>query len=225
MKKIIIAIDGLSGCGKSTTAKAVAKALRYTYIDSGAMYRAVTLYFLNNNTNLQNNLDIQQSLERADIEFRVSNGDWNQRVYLNGKDVEEEIRGMAVTEQVSEVSKIKEVREAMVAKQRMLASDKGVVMDGRDIGSVVFPDAELKIFMSANLDVRAERRQLELEGRGQPADIAHIRANLAKRDHLDSTREVSPLIKAEDAKEIDTSNLEFEDQVALILELARKKMN
>lgn len=224
MKKIIIAIDGLSGCGKSTTAKSVAKALKYAYIDSGAMYRAVTLYFLNNHTNLGNIQEIRQSLELVNIDFHVNN-DGSQRIFLNGLDVEDEIRGMPVTEYVSEVSKIKDVRQALVAKQRLLGTNKGVVMDGRDIGTVVFPDAELKVFMSAKLEVRAARRLKELEERGQVADFDQIRDNLAKRDHLDSTRAESPLVKAADAVEIDTSDLQFEDQVARILELANEKMN
>lgn len=224
MKKIIIAIDGLSGCGKSTTAKSVAKALKYAYIDSGAMYRAVTLYFLNNHTNLGNIQEIRQSLELVNIDFHVNN-DGSQRIFLNGLDVEDEIRGMPVTEYVSEVSKIKDVRQALVAKQRLLGANKGVVMDGRDIGTVVFPNAELKVFMSAKLEVRAARRLKELEERGQVADFDQIRDNLAKRDHLDSTRAESPLVKAADAVEIDTSDLQFEDQVARILELANEKMN
>ncbi|MCC5936101.1 MAG: (d)CMP kinase [Lunatimonas sp.] len=225
MKKIIIAIDGLSGCGKSTTAKSVAKVLKYAYIDSGAMYRAVTLYFLNKHTNLSNIQEIRQSLESVNIDFHVDDKDGSQRIFLNGKDVEDEIRGMPVTDQVSEVSKIKEIRQALVAKQRQLGSKKGVVMDGRDIGTVVFPDAELKVFMSAKLEVRAARRLKELQGRGQHADLDQIRENLAKRDHLDSSRAESPLVKAADAVEIDTSDLQFEDQVARILELARDKMN
>ncbi|WP_209330045.1 (d)CMP kinase [Lunatimonas salinarum] len=225
MKKIIIAIDGLSGCGKSTTAKSVAQALKYAYIDSGAMYRAVTLHFLNQHTNLRNIEQIRQSLERVNIDFHVNEADGTQRIFLNGQDVEDEIRGMEVTESVSEVSKIKEVRQALVAKQRRLGADKGVVMDGRDIGTVVFPHAELKVFMSAKLEVRAERRLNELKERGQSADLAQIRDNLAKRDHMDSTRAESPLVKAIDAVEIDTSDLRFEEQVTKILELAGQKMN
>lgn len=225
MKKIIIAIDGLSGCGKSTTAKSVAKVLKYAYIDSGAMYRAVTLYFLNTHTNLNNIQEINQSLDRINIEFHLNGNDGSQRILLNGVDVENEIRGMPVTERVSEVSKIREVRQAMVSKQRKLGAQKGVVMDGRDIGSVVFPHAELKVFMSANLDVRAMRRLNELANKGYQADLDQIRENLAKRDYLDSTRVESPLVKAKDAVEIDTSDLLFEDQVARILELAKERMN
>jgi cytidylate kinase len=225
MKKIIIAIDGLSGCGKSSTAKSVAKALNYAYIDSGAMYRAVTLYFLNNHTKLNNIGEISQSLDRIHIDFHLDGNDGSQRILLNGVDVEDEIRGMSVTERVSDVSKIKEVRQALVAKQRILGARKGVVMDGRDIGSMVFPHAELKVFMSANLEVRAARRMKELADRGHSADLDQIRENLAKRDFLDSTRSESPLVKAKDAVEIDTSDLHFEDQVAKILELAKERMN
>lgn len=225
MRKIIIAIDGLSGCGKSSTAKEVAKALKYAYIDSGAMYRAVTLHFLNAGTNLSNNEEIKQSLGGVNIEFKRNEKDGGQRIFLNGDDVEDEIRGMLVTESVSEVSKIKEVREAMVSLQRSLAKAGGVVMDGRDIGSVVFPDAELKLYMYADLDVRAARRQKELIERGESADLEQIRENLARRDHMDSTRKESPLVKAEGAVEIDTSNLRFDEQVARILNLARERTN
>jgi CMP/dCMP kinase len=225
MKKIIIAIDGLSGCGKSTTARSVAKALKYAYIDSGAMYRAVTLHFLRSGTKLSKSEEILQSLNHLQLDFRnVQDGD-AQRIYLNGTDVEDEIRTMEVSELVSEVSKIKSVRDKLVAIQRDLGKEKGVVMDGRDIGTVVFPGAELKVFMYADLDVRAERRQKELCEHGTSITTEQIARNLNERDYMDSHRNESPLTKASDALEIDTSHLTFEDQVQRILDWAREKMN
>lgn len=225
MKKIIIAIDGLSGCGKSTTAKSVAKALKYAYIDSGSMYRAVTLHFLKSGTKITNNEEIRQSLDSLQLEFRMSEDSGTQRIFLNGRDVEDEIRNMEISEFVSEVSKIKEVREKLVAIQRNLGVHRGVVMDGRDIGTVVFPGAELKVFMYADLEVRAERRRRELLDKGKSADFEHIARNLKERDHIDSTRKESPLVKASDAVEMDTSYLTFNDQVERILDLARERMN
>ncbi|WP_158855863.1 (d)CMP kinase [Lunatibacter salilacus] len=225
MKKIIIAIDGLSGCGKSTTAKSVAKALKYAYIDSGSMYRAVTLHFLESGTELTNSEDIRQSLESVQLDFRTLEEGGSQRIFLNGRDVEDEIRDMEVSELVSEVSKIKEVREKLVAIQRNLGENRGVVMDGRDIGTVVFPGAELKVFMYADLNVRADRRRRELLDKGKSAAFEHIARNLNERDHIDSTRKESPLLKAADAVEMDTSHLTFDDQVEQILDLARDRMN
>jgi len=225
MKKIIIAIDGLSGCGKSTTAKSVAKALKYAYIDSGAMYRAVTLHFLRSGTKLTNCEDIHQSLKSIQLDFRMLEDGCSQHVFLNGKDTEDEIRDMEVSELVSGVSKIKSVRDKLVTIQRNLGVDRGVVMDGRDIGTVVFPEAELKIFMYADLDVRAERRRKELLGKGKPTDLEQIARNLEERDFMDATRIESPLTKAADAVEIDTSHLTFADQVEIILDLARERIN
>jgi CMP/dCMP kinase len=225
MKNIIIAIDGFSGCGKSTTAKAVAKALQYTYIDSGAMYRTATLHFLNLSTNLDNLDEIKQSIGQLNLEFRRNGESGAQKVFLNGKDVEQEIRGMQVNAQVSKVSKIKEVRSQLVELQRQLGQTKGVVMDGRDIGTVVFPDAELKVFMTADLDIRALRRQKEMLAKGEEVPLELIKQNLSDRDFQDSTREESPLRKAEDAVELDTSHLEFEEQVNAILKLAKERMN
>lgn len=225
MKKIIIAIDGLSGCGKSTTAKSVAKSLKYAYIDSGAMYRAVTLYFLRSGINLTNSEEILQSLNSINLDFRMLEGGDTQRIFLNGRDVEDEIRDMDVSSLVSKVSKIKLVREKLVTIQRDLGEKKGVVMDGRDIGTVVFPEAELKIFMHADLDVRAERRSKELFESGKSIPTLQIAHNLKERDFTDSNREESPLIKAIDALELDTSHLTFEDQVQKILDWARERMN
>lgn len=220
MKKIVIAIDGYSGCGKSTTAKAVAKALNYTYIDSGAMYRAATLHFINRFTNLTNPKEIMKSLDTMKIEFHKNEETGFQETFLNGLNVEKVIRKMAVSERVSEVSKLKEVRTELVAQQHRLGKHKGVVMDGRDIGTVVFPDAELKVFMTADLVIRAERRQQELLEKGDLVELDKIIENLAERDRIDSSRDISPLKKAEGAVEIDTSYLDFDDQVKKILELA-----
>ena len=222
MGKIVIAIDGYSGCGKSSTAKAVAKDLGFTYIDSGAMYRAVTLHFLNHFLSPSNPSDVRKGLESVEITFQVNPDNNKQETYLNGLNVENEIRTMRVSERVSEIAKIKEIRKEMVAQQQRLGRKKGVVMDGRDIGSVVFPDAELKIFMSADLETRAVRRQLELLEKGELVDLDEIKNNLAERDLIDSSRAESPLLKMQDAIEINTSTLTFMEQVAQIVELARK---
>ena len=224
MNKIVIAIDGHSGCGKSSTAKSVAKALGYTYIDSGAMYRAATLHFLNNHTVLTNPKDVKKGLDTLDISFQVNPNNQKQETYLNGLNVEKEIRTMRVSDYVSEVSKIKEVRQELVAQQQKLGSKKGVVMDGRDIGTVVFPDAELKIFMTAAIQIRAERRQKEILEKGELIELDKIINNLQERDRIDSSRAESPLIKAEDAIEIDTSYLDFENQVEQIVSLAKERL-
>lgn len=224
MSKIVIAIDGYSGCGKSSTAKAVAKGLGYIYIDSGAMYRAATLHFLDNHVVLTNPKEVQKYLDTLEISFQPNPETGNQDTFLNGLNVESEIRSMRVSEYVSEVSKIKEVREALVAQQQKMGKKKGVVMDGRDIGTVVFPEAELKVFMTADLSVRAERRQKELLEKGELVDLDKILHNLSERDAIDSSRKESPLLKAEDAVEVDTSGLQFEDQVNQILNLAKEKI-
>jgi CMP/dCMP kinase len=225
MGKIIIAVDGYSGCGKSSTAKAVAKVLGYTYIDSGAMYRAATLHFLNQDTDLANQEAVKDSLNSLKITFESNVNTGIQETFLNGKNVEEEIRTMRVSQYVSVISKIKEVREDLVAQQQLMGISKGVVMDGRDIGTVVFPQAELKVFMTADLLVRAKRRQLELSDKGQIIPLEEICDNLKERDLLDSTRKESPLVMANDAIEIDTSHLDFNDQVNQIVQLAKDKLN
>lgn len=219
MKKIIIAIDGFSACGKSTTAKAIAAEMGYAYIDSGAMYRAVTLYFHKNHIRLTNPRDVEKALEAIDIDFRINGDENTSDTYLNGLNVEEEIRQMYISERVSEVSAISAVRRAMVAQQRKLGKTKGIVMDGRDIGTVVFPEAELKIFMTAEFYIRAERRQKELLDKGELVGLEKVMANLEKRDTIDSTREDSPLLKANDAIEVDTTHLTMEEQVDEILQL------
>lgn len=225
MKKIIVAIDGYSGCGKSTTAKAVAKILQYTYLDSGAMYRAVTLYFLRNNTDLSGTKEVDQALRNIKISFHFNEAKGLQEIFLNGENVENEIRGMAVSTYVSQVSKLSNVRQKMVDIQRRMGNEKGIVMDGRDIGTIVFPQAELKIFMTADTTIRAERRQKELMEKGEKISLDIVKKNLESRDKIDSGRSVSPLKKATDAVEIDTSHLEFKEQVSRIIELAKERMN
>lgn len=222
MGKIVIAIDGYSGCGKSSTAKAVAKDLGFTYIDSGAMYRAATLHFLNHFLSPSNPHDVEKGLKSLEISFQINPDTQKQETYLSGLNVEDEIRTMRVSERVSEVATIKEIRKELVAQQQRLGKKKGVVMDGRDIGSVVFPDAELKIFMTADLETRAARRQQELLQKGELVDLEEIKTNLAERDRVDSSRAESPLTKMPDAVEIDTSKLTFTEQVAQIVELAKE---
>jgi len=215
MKKIVIALDGYSGTGKSSTAKEVAKDLGYIYIDSGAMYRATTYYFLENQVDLTDTKSVENALNSIRISFSGN------QVILNGEDISNEIRTMRINENVSAVSAIKEVRVAMVAQQQQIGQDRGIVMDGRDIGTVVFPDAELKVFMTANPDVRAERRQKELAEKGIHEELNAIKVNLLDRDKIDSSRAESPLKKANDAVEVDTSYLTFNEQVDKIVELAK----
>lgn len=222
MEKIIIAIDGNSGCGKSSTAKVIAKELQYIYIDTGAMYRAVTYFFLKNNIDLKNELDVANALSQIDISFKYNMSSGKNETYLNGKNVEFQIRQMDVSNMVSPVSEISAVRRKLVEQQRRMGDKKGIVMDGRDIGTVVFPEAELKIFMTASLEVRAKRRQLELQEKGTEVDIKEVIENLGNRDRIDSSRADSPLKKAEGAIEIDTSNLTFDEQVNKILVLVKE---
>lgn len=222
MGKIVIAIDGYSGCGKSSTAKAVAKELGYTYIDSGAMYRATTLHFLNNFLSPTNPHNVEKALKTLEISFHINPETGMQETFLNGLNVEDEIRSMRVSERVSEIATLKSVREELVSQQQKLGKKKGVVMDGRDIGSVVFPLAELKIFMSADLNTRSVRRQQELLEKGELVDLGEIRNNLSERDRIDSSRKESPLLKMPEAIEIDTSEMTFESQVAQIVYQARQ---
>lgn len=224
MKNIVIAIDGYSACGKSSTAKAIAATLNYSYIDTGAMYRAVTHYFIENFVSFDNPKAVLQALEQIHIDFIYNPKKGFSETFLNGLNVEEKIREMEVSDLVSEVSTIAEVRQAMVAQQRKLGKKKGVVMDGRDIGTTVFPEAELKVFMTADFDVRAERRQKELLERNVLVDLENVMENLRKRDLMDTTRKESPLRKAPDALEIDTTHLTFEEQVEEILNLAAGKI-
>lgn len=218
MKKIVIALDGYSSCGKSTTAKLVAAALGYAYIDTGAMYRAVTLYFLQHHVSLTNQKEIKEALEHIEIDFHYNPKTGRNEVFLNGLNVEDEIRKMYISNQVSEVSVVPEVRRAMVAQQQKMGRKRGVVMDGRDIGTAVFPDAEVKIFMTADIDTRAKRRQDELLEKKQLVNLDEIRENLQKRDHIDSTRKESPLRRAEDAHLLDTSHMTIDEQVEFVME-------
>lgn len=219
LSRIVIAIDGYSACGKSTTAKEVARVLGYRYIDSGAMYRAVTLYFLEHHVALTNPKEVNAALAGIRISFQVSrNG--SSETFLNGLNVEDRIREMAVSQQVSQVSTLRDVRVAMVEQQRKLGRNKGIVMDGRDIGTVVFPDAELKLFLTANMEVRAFRRQRELLGRGELVELDTIVHNLRERDRIDSTRKESPLVRAEGSIEIDTTFVTIDEQVDEVIRLA-----
>ncbi len=224
MKKIIVAIDGYSACGKSTTAKILAAKLGYVYIDTGAMYRSVALYFIQNYINSTNPKAVTEALNQIHISFVHNNKSESCDTYLNGLNVEGEIRKMYVSEKVSEVSAIPEVRKRLVDLQQKMARKRGVVMDGRDIGTHVFPDAELKIFMVADMQVRAYRRQQELFERKQIVDLDDIIANIESRDLIDTTRAESPLRKAVDAYEIDTTYITVEEQVDCIMNIAVGKM-
>ena len=214
--KIVIAIDGHSSCGKSTVAKALAKELGYIYLDSGAMYRAVTLFALRNNLASGGKVDEEGLIARLgeiNIEFRFNPATQQNETFLNGENVEEEIRQLLVASYVSPVATIRKVREAMVKQQQEMGKNKGIVMDGRDIGTVVFPHAELKIFMTASPEVRAQRRYDELKAKGQEVNFADILKNVEDRDRIDSSREVSPLKKADDALVLDNSYLNREEQL------------
>ncbi len=216
MYRIIVAIDGFSSCGKSTTARKVAENLGYAYVDTGAMYRAVTLYFVQNHVTPTNPRELAEALAGISITFRRNPHNQANETFLNGLNVEAEIRKMYISEKVSQVSAIPEVRKAMVAQQQLMGREKGLVMDGRDIGSVVFPKAELKVFMTADPLIRAQRRQAELLTKGEMVELQEIVENLQKRDFLDTTRKESPLVRAEDAILLDNSFLTFEEQVDLI---------
>lgn len=224
-RKIIVAIDGYSACGKSTTAKEVAKHLDYVFIDSGAMYRAVTYYFLNNFVNWENEEEVSAALDDIDIFFRRRENVLQPETFLNGDNIEAEIRTMEVSKKVSEVSAISLVRKQMVALQQQMGKDRGVVMDGRDIGTTVFPDAELKLFMSADMEVRALRRQKELMEKNQPVDLSEIIENIRHRDYFDTHRKESPLTKAEDAIAIDTTHLTIQEQVEHVLSMVDQRIN
>lgn len=217
--KITIAIDGFSSCGKSTLAKGLAKRLRYLHIDSGAMYRAVTLYFIRHHTNWRSETEVTAAMR--DISIHLGFERESQVTWLNGENVEEAIREPEVNEMVSDVSTLSAVRKALVAQQRKLGKEKGIVMDGRDIGTVVFPKAELKLFLIADTEVRVERRWLELQSKGLNVDRNQVRANLLLRDHIDSTRQDSPLKQAADATVIDTSYLTEKEQLQIAFDLAR----
>ena len=215
MKKIIIAIDGFSSCGKSTMAKSLARNIGYLYFDSGAMYRAVALYCLRNNLIDGDKIDTEKLREQMDnikITFEADPATKNSVTLLNGVNVEHEIRSLEVSRMVSQVAALDFVRSEMVEQQRNMGKQKGIVMDGRDIGTTVFPDAELKIFVTASAEVRAQRRYDELKARGDNPDYSEILENVQLRDHIDQTREVSPLKKADDALLLDNSNMTREEQ-------------
>jgi CMP/dCMP kinase len=222
--KIIIAIDGYSACGKSTTAKAVATQLHYAYLDTGAMYRAVTLFFLQHYVSLTNPVEVSRALADVSVSFKRNEHSRENEVYLNGLNVETEIRKLYVSDNVSEVSALAEVRHAMVSQQQQIGRKKGVVMDGRDIGTRVFPTAELKIFMTSDMEVRTRRRQEEFLAKGQLVDMDEVRNNLAHRDLIDTTRKESPLIQAPDALLVDNTHLSVSEQVDYVLSAARERI-
>jgi cytidylate kinase len=225
MPPIIIALDGFSSCGKSTIAKDLSKVLGYKYIDSGAMYRAVTLYFLQNNVNYKNISEVNKALENIYISFKINPDNQLQETFLNEVNIEEEIRvNPRVAGNVSDVSAISEVRRFLVKQQQQFGTEKAIVMDGRDIGTVVFPNAELKLFITAEPGVRAQRRFDELKAKGKETTIEEVLANLTKRDYIDSHREDSPLLKADDAIEIDNSYINHTEQLELILKLVNEKI-
>jgi cytidylate kinase len=224
MKKIIIAIDGHSSCGKSTMAKDLAKRIGYTYIDSGAMYRAVTLYCIEKNLFHGDRLDLdtlQKEINNLQITFEKEEESGNFNTYLNGRNVEKQIRSMEVADKVSPVAAVGFVREALVCLQQALGQEKGIVMDGRDIGTVVFPDAELKIFVTASPRIRAQRRLEELSAKGEKISLEQVLQNIEKRDHIDSTRKDGPLRKAGDAVILDNSNMTREEQNQWLEKLCR----
>ena len=216
MKKITIAIDGHSSCGKSTMAKDLAKKIGYVYVDTGAMYRAVTLFALRNNLFEEDGAvkvdELEKRMDEIKISFKFNTETQRPDTYLNGELVEKEIRGMEVSNHVSPIAAIGFVRKAMVAQQQRMGKKGGIVMDGRDIGTVVFPNAELKVFVTATAEVRAQRRYDELKGKGQEADYEEILKNVQERDYIDSHREVSPLRQAEDALLLDNSNMTIPEQ-------------
>ena len=223
MKKINIAIDGHSSCGKSTLAKQLSKHYAYIYVDTGAMYRAVCLYALKNDIMKDGIIDeaaLIDSLDNINVSFNYNDEGSISETFLNGVNVENEIRSLWISENVSKISKLKEVRQKMVAIQQAIGENKGVVMDGRDIGSVVFPNAELKLFITASVDERARRRSLELKD----ASLEDIKKNLQSRDYDDSTREENPLVIMDDAIQIDNTNLSIEEQLNLALSYCQKAM-
>jgi cytidylate kinase len=227
-KKLIIAIDGYSSCGKSTFARAIAKELNYIFIDSGAMYRSVTLYALRRKyagTGSIDELGIVQELNDIHIEFVYNPDIAEYETFLNSENVEREIRGIEVSAHVSRISQIPEVRYRMVELQRQIGVYKGIVMDGRDIGTVVFPDADLKIFMTASVDIRAKRRFDELKAKGLRVDFDEIRKNIISRDITDENRDISPLRRAEDAIVLDNSRMTVDEQMTWVFRIIDEKIN
>jgi cytidylate kinase len=225
MRKIIITLDGFSSCGKSTLARQLANELNYVFIDSGAMYRAITLYFLRHRIDWNHQVEVLNALKNITLDFQYNAETGKSDMYLNHEDVEVFIREMQVSENVSAVSTVKEVREFAVAQQQLMGNKKGIVMDGRDIGTTVFPYAELKIFVVADPAVRVERRYKEMFEKNSNITIEEVKNNLESRDYIDSHREVSPLRKAADAIELDNSNLTREEQLEIVLKWAEEKIN
>lgn len=225
MKKIIITIDGWSSCGKSTLAKQLATSLGYIYVDSGAMYRAITLYFLRNHINWLDTDQVNNALADITIAFKFNDKTQQTEIYLNNENVEYLIRDLVIAEKVSDVAAIGDVRTFAVAQQQQMGEQKGIVMDGRDIGTTVFPDAELKIFMTADIAVRVERRYVEMFEKNPNINIEDVKANLEMRDYIDSNREISPLRKAADAVELDNTSITIEQQLEIALRLAKRKIN
>ena len=221
-KKIVIALDGFSSCGKSTTARHVAAVLHYAFVDSGAMYRAVALYFHRNDISLLDMNQVANALKEIEITFVFNPAKQSSDTYLNGENIENEIRMMFISDMVSQVSALPIVRHAMVALQQKMGEKKGIVMDGRDIGTVVFPKAELKIFMTAEPHIRAQRRKLELLQKGEDLPLEEIIENLRKRDEIDSNRSEGPLKRADDAIDLDTSFRSMDEQVEFVLEQVRR---
>lgn len=225
MKRITIAIDGFSSCGKSTMAKALARNIGYLYFDSGAMYRAVTLFCMRNELIVDGIIDIEALRSRMNeiqITFKVDPESGNSITMLNNEDVEHEIRSLEVSKMVSKIAALDFVRNEMIEQQREMGKSKGIVMDGRDIGTTVFPDAEMKVFVTASAEVRAQRRYDELAARGDNPNFDEILENVQQRDHIDQTREISPLKKADDAILLDNSNLTREEQMDWLIELFNK---
>lgn len=220
-QKIIIAIDGYSSCGKSTLAKALAKNLEYVFIDTGAMYRAIALFFLREGVDFKNIIDIKIALNKIQLQFKYNPNTQESEMYLNDENVAHEIREMRVSHKVSEVAAISQVRDFAVAQQQEMGKSKGIVMDGRDIGSVVFPNAELKIFVTASPEIRVQRRFLELNIKNTAITLEEIRENLQHRDSMDTSRAHSPLKQAEDAILLDNSNITRETQLAMALQWAK----
>ena len=225
MKQIIITIDGWSSCGKSTLAKQLAKELGYIYIDSGAMYRAITLYFLRNHINWLDTHQVNNALADITLAFKFNDKTQQSEIYLNEENVEYVIRDLVIAEKVSDVAAIKEVRTFAVAQQQIMGEHKGIVMDGRDIGTTVFPDAELKFFMTADIAVRVERRYKEMFEKNPNISLDEVKANLEMRDYIDSHREISPLRKAQDAIELDNTNLSMEEQLNIALKISINKIS
>lgn len=225
MKKIVVAVDGFSSCGKSTLAKQLAHKLNYIFVDSGAMYRAITLYFLRYHTNWNNVEQVKNALENISLNFKYNNTLGTSDMYLNDENVEQLIRDMLVSESVSEVAAVKEVREFAVAQQQQMGEKKGIVMDGRDIGTTVFPNAELKIFVTADVAIRVSRRFKELFEKNKNITIEEVQQNLEMRDYIDSHREFSPLRKADDAIVLNNSDLTREQQLAMALKCVKEKID